>query len=271
MPPRSSPQRRRHEVAGGSEEDGTVEALRRRVVSISDRVGAEPSSQVLIVTAAGQHVHSDPEMQGDLGREVAAAAEPENAEPAARGDAAAPQCSVADDARAEQWRSVLVVDGVRQAIDERLLGNARVRISAVHVPSSELRCDAEIFGATATVGTAAVGARQPRHADPVTDPEAMGIRSDGIHHADDLMPGDRTRPVWWEVAFGQVQVSTADTTASDPDQHLPGPRHGSRPLHARKRAGPDRTRRVDDPGPHRDVVQAPHGTGCDLGAALQVA
>jgi hypothetical protein len=85
------------------------------------------------------------------------------------------------------------------------------------------------------------------------------------------MPRDRTRPVWREVAFGQMQVSTADTTTGDPDQYLPGAGHGCWPLDAHQRAGSDWTRLVDDPRPHRYVVQAPHRTGRDLGAALQVA
>jgi hypothetical protein len=93
-------------------------------------------------------------------------------------------------------------------------------------------------------------------------------RSDGIDHSDDLMTGNRPRPVRREVALGQVQVRPADTTAGDADQQLPAAGHRGRPVDPDQWAGVDRTRRLDHPRPHGDIFQAAHRSGRDLGAAL---
>ena len=207
-------------------------------------------------------------MQGDLRGQVGAAAEAVDAEPAAWRDAAAAQRAVADDPGTQQGCRVFVVERVRQGVGVCLVGDARVRIPAVEVPTGELRRGAEVLVAAPAVGAAAVGARQPRHADPVTDPETVRTGSHGIDQPDDLVAGDGARPVRREVALGQVQVRPADPTAGDADEYLPGSGHRGRPLDPDQRAGVDRTRRVDHPRPHGDLFQAAHRSGRDLGAAL---
>src|SRR6478735_6330519 len=122
---------------------------------------------------AGQHVDPHPQVQGDLRGEVGAAAEPVDAEPAAWCDAAAAQRAIADDPGTQQGCGVLVVERVRQAVDVRLVGDTRVRIPAVEIPSGELRRAAEVLVTTTAVETAAIGASQPRHTDAVSDPETV--------------------------------------------------------------------------------------------------
>jgi hypothetical protein len=60
----------------------------------------------------------------------------------------------------------------------------------------------------AVLAAAAGGDTGDQHA--VAGPEAADCRADGLHHADALMPEDRTRPAGRDVAFQNMQVGAAD-------------------------------------------------------------
>jgi hypothetical protein len=79
---------------------------------------------------------------------------------------------------------------------------------------------AEVLAAGAAVTASAVGGGEPRHTDARADREAIGVRSDGVDDADDLVSGSYLRAPWLQVTFGEVQVGTAHAATRDADSHV---------------------------------------------------
>ena len=213
------------------------------------RVSAEIQGQPPIALAARQHVHAQPLVQRDLGGEVRAAAESVDPEAAARRHGRAFQRPVPDDARAQQRRGVLVVDGLGQPVDKRLVGDARVRVAAVDVPAGEPRCHAQVLGAATAEPARPVRAAEPRHADPVTGREPARRRS--RRHRRCPPPRGRAPPPAGAAASrpppGAGRCGTPRSTGRQP-----GPDRGRAPAAARStcRSGPPSI------GPQESTIQA---------------
>ena len=102
-------------LAGRGEQDRAVERFRWRVGRPADRVDAEVDGELPVVLSAGQDVHPKTQVQGDLRREVRAAAEAVDAQRAAGGHGRRRAGPIADDAGAEQGSGLLVVERRRAA------------------------------------------------------------------------------------------------------------------------------------------------------------
>ncbi len=171
-------------------------------------------------------------MQRDLGRDVRAAAEAVDAEPAARWHLGPRQRPVPDNAGAQQRRRVLIVERFMQQIGVGLIGQARIGVSPVDVPARECRLDAQVLRAATTPGARSVCAAQPRHAHPVAHRESARTGAESVDAADNLMADGDLGMLGWQVTFGQVQVGTTDSAAADPDTDLAGARLRLRPVGA---------------------------------------
>jgi hypothetical protein len=203
------------------------------------------------VLAAGENVHTQPQVQRDLRGDMSAPAEAVDTEPTANRHLGAPEGSVPDDARAQQRRRVLVVHGGRKAVGESFVDDAKVGVATVAIPSGECRLDAEVLGAAPAIGAAAVDRAQPRHADPVADREPTGSRPERLDLSHDLVSRSDTGPARGQVTLGEMQVGAAHAATRDPDQDVGRRRLRPITIDSPKRPGIDRPRSVDHPGPHQ--------------------
>ena len=102
-------ERDRYERTGGCEQDRGIERLGWAGVGRARRGGAEIEGQLLRVSRSRQHVHGRTLLDRDLRDEMRGRAEAVDPEPAAGWELRPSQRAVADDARAEERRRVLVV------------------------------------------------------------------------------------------------------------------------------------------------------------------
>ena len=92
---------------------------------------------------------------------------------------------------------------------------------------------AEVPSLRRAVDAAAAASRKPRYAHTRT---GLQPRNDSLAQrldtADDLVTENQRQPRRGKVSLTDVQISAADPTSQDPDEHLARARHGARPLDA---------------------------------------
>jgi hypothetical protein len=107
-------------------------------------------------------------------------------------------------------------------------------IAAIYGVTGECGRIAEIFESEATILAGTVGSSQPGNA--YASAGGKIIRGSGHYFADDLMSGNYSLPVRWQVAFNYVQVSAANSTGTHSQKYLAGLRFGGCDLGDPKRA-----------------------------------
>jgi hypothetical protein len=131
------------------------------------------------------------------------------------GDAEAAE---ADDAGAEKRSDVGVVDGGRESEGEVGANEGIFGVASVDGVAGEGGIVAEIFFVAAAEGTGAVGAPDPRDADPHAERAVAGGAFDDF--ADDLVSGDEGLMDEGDVAFEDVEVGSADSAGEDADEEV---------------------------------------------------
>jgi hypothetical protein len=109
---------------------------------------------------------------------------------------------------------------------ERKIGanNGVFGIAAIYGVTGECGRIAEIFESEATILAGTVGSSHP--GDAYAGADGKIIRGSGHYFADDLMSGNYSLPVRWQVAFNYVQVSAAYSTGTHTQKDLAGLRFG---------------------------------------------
>ena len=260
VPPRSRARERGgHDLAGRREQDGGVERLGRRVERVAGRRGAEVERQLPGLGRSGHHVHGRALGERDLRGEVGGGAEAVDARAGRRsGSAARRSARIADDARAEQGRGLVVGEPLGQPVGVALVDDRVLGVAAVGVPAGEARVEAQVLVAPAAEAAAPAGVAQPGDADPLADREARARPAPSASTTpDDLVAGHdvaavrrRGRP-----RRGAGRCGTPRTPRPAPAPR-PGRRRGAgaRPARAaRRRSARVRAR----PMPSRDPVPEP--------------
>ena len=142
-------------------------------------------------------------------------------ERAAGRDRRADEGAIADDACAEQWGEVLVVDARWKGVREGLVDQTEVGVAAIPVPAGERWRRTQVLRAAATEPTTAVRAAEPGRADPITDLKPAHVLSERIDETHDLMARRDVGVLRRQVSLSQMQIGSADPTAGDPHPHLP--------------------------------------------------
>ena len=103
-------------------------------------------------------------------------------------------------------------------VDDRGFGEA-----AVGVPAGEAGGQAQILLLASAESAFAAGVPQPRDADPGAEVEALRALAALVDDADDLMAGHDRLLVQRKVAFGDVQIGSADAAGLDGHADLTRP------------------------------------------------
>ena len=186
----------------------------------ADRVHAELASQRLVVLTSREDVYPETLGQGELGGQVGAAAEAVDPEATAVRHVGALQGAVADDAGAEQGSGRLVGQAVGNPVGVGLVDQTLLGVATVHVPAGEGRVQAQVLPALTAEPAAAVRPAEPGHTDAIAGSEARRLSAERVDHPDDLVARGHLRALGRQVAFGEVQVGTADAAAGDPHADL---------------------------------------------------
>jgi hypothetical protein len=165
-----------------------------------------------------------------------------------------PQRPVADDAGAEQGRSLLVGEDLGQPIGEALVHHGVLGVATVCVPAGETGGLAKVLVASLAEAAPTAGEAQPGYAHPFAFGEALGPPSASLHDSYDLVARDCARPVGGKVALGEVEVCAADPADRDPHLHLPRARLGLGHFAELERSTVYRPRGHDLPGAHSSSV-----------------
>ena len=171
------------------------------------------------------HLHAlgDRQLRGQVRR----TAESVQAEPSTRRHCGAPQGAVTDDARAQQRCGGHVVELLRHAVGVPLVDQQVFGVATIVVPAGVAGRPAQVLASGTAVATAAAGAAQPGHPDPVAELEAgrrPGGRRFAVRHhpADHLVPGGDVRTALRQVTLADVQAGAADSAGGDLHQHFTG-------------------------------------------------
>ena len=232
------------------------------------RGAAEIDGQPSVVLAPREHVDLEALRQRDLRGQVSGSAEAVDAQPAARRDAGQLQRPVADDAGAQQGRGLLVLQLIRQRVDERGIRHAVVGIPTVHVPARERRIEAQVLLSPAAEPAGSVSPAEPRDADALTASQSGHVTADGIDDPHDLVTRHDPMPPWGKVALREMEIRAADAADGHRDANLIGGRLGDVSFDADHGVGGDGAGVVDDPRAH--VISVARGErGCGGKAATR--
>lgn len=254
-----APQRDRHQLAGGGEDDRGVEGDRRQIGRATDPGGAEAVGELAVPAAAGGDEQLGALGLRDLGCEVRAGAEPEQPETTGRREVGTHEGAVADDPAAQQRRELGGGTLLGQSIGVRRGDHDPLREAAVGVPARVRRRGAEVLAPAAAPPALSAGAPQPRDADPVADGEPVRARPGRQDSADDLVAGAGAGPARGQVALGEVQVGAAHAARLDGHQQVVAGDVGHHSADRGQRTGRHRAGLGDDPGVHRRARA--HGQG----------
>jgi hypothetical protein len=97
---------------------------------------------------------------------------------------------------------MLVVDASWEGVPECLVYQAEVGISTIGVPAGERWRYAEVFRATATKSTTAIGASQPGNTDSIADTKPAGSVTKCIDDANHLVTRRNVGTLWGQVSLG---------------------------------------------------------------------
>src|SRR5579863_1360343 len=107
-------------------------------------------------------------------------AEPKEADPISGFDACDPNAAKTDDSCAQQRSGLDVVKSFRKRKDEIGASGSVLGIPAIHVVTRERGRIAEIFHSLPAVGTRAIDAAQPGHANASSVPEFASTAVDNL-------------------------------------------------------------------------------------------
>ena len=182
------------------------------------------------------------------------AAEPIDAQPSADRQFGPGQGPVADDACAQERRSLLVAERLRDPVGEVLRHGDELGVPAVAVPAGKRGGQAEVFLAAQAEPAGATGAAQPGHAHPFADAEPGGPRSLPDHLTHYLVARDDPGVPRREVALGQVQVRAAHTADPHFQQDFTASRHRIRAVGGHEGAAGHGPRKSNLPCSHRGLL-----------------
>src|ERR1019366_3706775 len=172
-------------------------------------------------------------------------AEAEQSDAVARLDASHTQAAKTNNACAQQWGSVQIVQLIGKRKSEIGANDRIFRIAAVYGVASKGGRITEILQTKVTIPAGAVGSAKPGNAHARADRKFPGSSGgiSGYYFADNLMSGDYSRATRWQVAFDDMQISAADSTDTHPHKNLTWLRFRRRDLADTERALPNFLRR----------------------------
>ena len=193
---------------------------RWRLVGVADPFRPEARCEVLgrPVARPGEGMDALALVPRHLGHDVGRGAEAEDAE-GLRGARHAVG-AVADQPGAEEGGCVGVAVAVGNAQAEAKVGEHEVLVAPVEVAAGEPRLVAEVLLAGMAEAAAPAGAAEPRHADPLADLEAIGLRPHFRHLADDLVAGHHRIAADRQFPVDKMEVGAADPAGQHADEHL---------------------------------------------------
>jgi hypothetical protein len=128
------------------------------------------------------------------------------------------QAAEADDAGAEEWSYVGVIERGGEGVGEVGANEGVLRVAAVDGVAGEGEVVAEVFFAATAEGAGAIGAGDPRDADTHADGAIGGDAVDDF--ADDLVAEDERLVDESEVAFEDVEVGAADSAGENAEEEM---------------------------------------------------
>jgi hypothetical protein len=102
------------------------------------------------------------------------------------------QAPVTDDAGAQEWCCLQIVEAVWQRIGERCGRSCVFCIAAIYGPSSEHRFVAQIFSTGNTELTDATGSIQPGHSNAISNIKTLDTTTASRHASNYLVTGNDT-------------------------------------------------------------------------------
>src|SRR5579864_5978596 len=137
-------------------------------------------------------------MHGDLRHDVGRGAEAVDAE--AGRVAGKAQASIADEARAQERRSLQVRVSIRKREACALVRHHVVGVSAIERVTREQGAIAKVLATLAAVATLAARPAEPRHAHARADAKTLDGAAGRHHPADHLVARYERQPGLWELA-----------------------------------------------------------------------
>ena len=154
----------------------------------------------------------------------------------------------------------MIIQGVRQRVDEVSPGHHVLGVAAVARPARELRLLAQVLARAPAPPARAACAVEPRHAHPGAEiePAIFGDgRTAARHRPDDLVTGDHRASSHGQFALDDVQIGAAHAAGANPDQQVTCGGFRRRHLLAAQRSVANRSRLMQ----HTRLHEVAHGIG----------
>jgi hypothetical protein len=156
----------------------------------------------------------------DLDGDVRRRAESVQPKPLTRFDSAEPQRAIANDARAEQRRCILVRKDRWDRVGESRGDDGILRIPAIDLIAGKPRSLAQVFPPACTEFTLFAGPLKPGYPDTIPFSEVKDVPSYLDHGSDGLMAGNQREYDAGQLAFHNMQVRPAQPADMNLYQHL---------------------------------------------------
>lgn len=130
------------------------------------------------------------------------------------------EASVTDNPSAEKWRSLQIGEPVGKWIGEARRGDHVFGKAAVDGPTGEIRSITEVLAPRDAERAATARAVQPRNAHPLAKLALVDVRAERLDGANDLMTGDHRRATHLEIAFADMQISSANAASAYLDSYF---------------------------------------------------
>ena len=204
--------------SAGREGDGAVELNGGLVVFGADPFGSGCGGLIAMGLAAGGDEDVAVPVAEDGDGLAGGGSEAEEADAFAGLSARDAEAAEADDAGAEEWSDVGVIEGVRECVDEVGADEGVFGVATVDGVAGEGGIVTEVFFVAETEGAGAVGAADPGDADACACGVFVCCALDDL--ADDLVAEDEGIVDEGEIAFEDVEVGAADSAGEDAEEDL---------------------------------------------------
>src|SRR5205085_9522312 len=217
--------RDRYKRARRRKDDRGIKFDWRRVVCVAHPRRAKFGGECLMTGAvACGHIDFSAACARHLYRDVPGRAEAVDTDPRARPIRALcakprqTQRTIADDARAQERRSLQIVKPFRQTIDETRGRNRVLSITARHSPTRKLCVLAKVLTPHTTEATDAARAMQPCDAHALASLQLAHSCSDNDDMTDNLMSRYHALTSHWQFALDDVQICAAHAARAHLDE-----------------------------------------------------
>src|SRR6266446_4069340 len=202
-------QRLTHQHSRRREHDRRMQLLRRSIFSATGPDSAEFACMRLMVFTTSEDEHIALLMSCQLDDEMRRSSESVETQVFSRTNSSEPVRPISNNARAQQRRSMVVVEDIRNGIAELGRHDAVFGVSTVDVISSKTAIDAEVLKPATTVFAAAISRVQPSNPDAISFFMVSDARTKRVDDAHDLMSRNHRTLVRREVAFNSMQIGLA--------------------------------------------------------------